>query len=204
MRHTPRSVFAVVGAAALLTLGTTPHEAPAQPNQAWRLSETPGRYEPAVRKTEAAFADYQRRLLTRVIDVMSSEGAVAALNVYRDEDAALAQSIARQERFIRMGRTSHLLRNFRNAPPEWAAPYVTAAAAEDFVSSPTWVVEIGPAVGVLSPLNTIPTCTVCHGPTASLSREMLGAIRASYPGDRATGFTLGQVRGWIWAEVSSR
>ena len=29
-------------------------------------------------------------------------------------------------------------------------------------------------------------------------------IRASYPGDQATGFQVGQVRGWIWAEVPKR
>jgi hypothetical protein len=61
-----------------------------------------------------------------------------------------------------------------------------------------------PGRGRARPLETTDVCVLCHGPVDQLSPEILGAIRKSYPGDRATGFTPGQVRGWLWAEVSRR
>ena len=130
-------------------------------------------------------------------------GAAAALTVYRDEAARLTANLGR-EHDMRIGRTSFRLRNPKNAPPEWAAPYVTQANARDAKTAPTRVIDMGPMVGVIAPLETRETCTLCHGPQEKLPPAIVNAIRANYPGDRATGFTTGQVRGWIWAEVPQR
>jgi len=80
--------------------------------------------------------------------------------------------------------------------PEPLAPKGDAAK-----TASTWVVDMGPTVGVIAPLETTETCTLCHGQPDKLPPAILNAIRANYPGDRATGFMSGQVRGWIWAEA---
>jgi hypothetical protein len=199
-----RGVAMAVGlAAGVVMAGVT---APADDQaRAWRRADAPPALDATIRQAEDTFDEFQERLLSRVGEELSRGGAMAAIGVYSDEAQTLAQTLARRERFIRIGRTSHRLRNFRNLPPEWAVPYVNERSAVDFVRSPTWVVEISStAIGVLMPLETTPTCVACHGPADTLSPPLLGALRAKYPGDQATGFTPGEVRGWLWAELSRR
>ncbi len=44
----------------------------------------------------------------------------------------------------------------------------------------------------------MPTCLKCHGQPADLDGPALAEIRRRYPGDKATGFTLGELRGlWV-------
>jgi hypothetical protein len=168
-----------------------------------RLAEAPEALQPAAKRAVKVFDEFQSRLIGRMNKALTDGGPLNALGVYRDEAAALTAALGRDHR-MRIGRTSHKLRNPKNRAPEWAAPYVNAAAAADFSKSPTWVVPIGENVGVLAPLETKEVCTLCHAPAAQLPPELLGAIRASFPGDQATGFTTGEVRGWIWAEVPRR
>ena len=42
-------------------------------------------------------------------------------------------------------------------------------------------------------------CLACHG--SEVSPEVREAIAARYPGDRATGFAVGDLRGALWVEV---
>ena len=63
------------------------------------------------------------------------------------------------------------------------------------------VVDIGDRVGVLRPIGTADLCTRCHGPAEVVRRNLGDALQQAYPQDRATGFTLGDLRGWMWAEV---
>ena len=172
------------------------------PFKTYLAVNAPPSLHPALQRAEKAFGRFQSRLYSRVDEELQRGGALAALEVYRDEAAQLVTTITREDRLIRMGRTSHKLRNYRNAPPEWASALVTEAAGRDSSVSPTWVVELGTAVGVIAPLETRGNCVICHGPV--LSPELAGAIRKAYPGDQATGFAPGQVRGWVWAELARR
>jgi len=40
-------------------------------------------------------------------------------------------------------------------------------------------------------------CLTCHGPSESLSNEVKEKLAADYPNDRATGYSIGQVRGAV-------
>ncbi|HCF96715.1 MAG TPA: hypothetical protein DEW46_16805, partial [Verrucomicrobia bacterium] len=44
-------------------------------------------------------------------------------------------------------------------------------------------------------------CVACHGPEEQIQPDVLAAIRAHYPNDRATGFQPGDLRGAISVEV---
>jgi len=66
------------------------------------------------------------------------------------------------------------------------------------------VVDLGENVGVLRPIGTADTCTHCHGTPSSLGPEVRDVLAKAYPADRATGFAAGDLRGWMWAEVTRR
>jgi hypothetical protein len=174
-----------------------------EPKRSYPVSQAPAPLQPAAKRAQAAFGQFQTTLIKRMNEELARGGPIAAIAVYRDEAARLTANLGR-EYGMRIGRTSFRLRNPHNAPPDWAAPYVKESYAQDAKTSPTWVVDMGPTVGVIQPLETQDTCTLCHGPQEKLPSAVVNAIRANYPGDRATGFTAGQVRGWIWAEVPQR
>jgi hypothetical protein len=193
-------VLVLVAGAGCARDGEAPREGA---RRAYTAAEAPAPLRPAADRAQQAFEEFHTQFMARLVEEMGRGGPVAALSVYRDEAARLAAELGRKHN-MRIGRTSHHLRSPRNAPPRWAEPYVTEANARSAAEAPTRVVDLDPVVGVLGPLETTDVCVLCHGPVNQLSPEILGAIRKSYPGDRATGFAPGQVRGWLWAEVSRR
>jgi hypothetical protein len=173
------------------------------PGRAYTAGDAPAPLRPAADRAQQAFDEFHEQFTARLEEELGRGGPVHAISVYRDEAARLAAEMGRKYN-MRIGRTSHHLRSPRNAPPRWAEPHVTAANARSAADAPVRVVDMDPVVGVLEPLETTAVCVLCHGPETQLSPEILGAIRKTYPGDRATGFTPGEVRGWLWAEVPRR
>ena len=100
-----------------------------------------------------------------------------------------------------MGRTSHRLRNPDNAPPEWADDIVKRSAGTAAESAERHVVDLGDRLGVLAPIGTLGLCTTCHGDAETFPPELSAALAEAYPDDQATGFEVGELRGWMWAEV---
>ena len=102
---------------------------------------------------------------------------------------------------IASGRTSDRLRNPTNAAPAWAAPLVQANAGRLARDVDGFAVDLGTKVGVLRPIVEQPMCAGCHGPVDRIAPEVRQMLADRYPKDRATGFTLGQIRGWYWVEM---
>jgi hypothetical protein len=65
-------------------------------------------------------------------------------------------------------------------------------------------VDLGDRVGVMRPIGTLEMCTSCHGPADEVKARLGDALATAYPEDRATGFGVGDLRGWMWAEVPKR
>jgi len=166
----------------------------------YTAASAPAALKPAVERAQKAFAEFQARLDARLKEEMSRGGLPAALAVYRDEASNITAALGRQYSG-RFGRTSDRLRDPRNAPPQWAAELVRTAGTPAAKDAQTWVVPMGTNVGVLAPLATTETCVLCHGPVAAIPPATAATIRVTYPGDRATGYEAGQLRGWIWAEI---
>ena len=53
-------------------------------------------------------------------------------------------------------------------------------------------------VGYMEPIIVKPLCLHCHG--KSLSPAVKSELKESYPQDKATGFSVGDLRGFFWAE----
>jgi hypothetical protein len=198
--------FALISLAELVAIALTAGVAldrpavVAQETKAYRAAEAPAEMRPAIDRAQKAFADFRQRMDTRLNDEISRGGVIGALGVYRDEAAAITAGLGRTYSG-RFGRTSDRLRDSRNAAPGWAAALVTSAGTRPTKDVTTWVVPIGTNVGVLAPLDTRDTCVLCHGPANAIPPDVAAKIRVTYPGDRATGYEVGQLRGWIWAEL---
>lgn len=155
---------------------------------------------PEVGRAERAMQALQGALLSRLKEELDKNGPAGAVTVCRDEAQATTARIAK-EQGLELGRTSHRLRNELNAPRLWAAVIVAQSAGRKAADMTTRVVDLGDRVGVLKPIGTAEMCTRCHGEPAVV-REAIGEVlNSAYPHDKAVGFAVGDLRGWMWAEV---
>jgi len=149
---------------------------------------------------DAAITALQKRLSARLVEELEKGGPTRAVSVCRDEAQALTAETARAQG-IRVGRTSHRLRNASNAPPAWAEAHVAASAGKAAAEVAPLAVDLGDRVGVLRPIPTGPACLQCHGARESLAPDVAVFLASAYPNDRAVGFAAGEVRGFFWAEA---
>jgi len=165
--------------------------------------EVPDALAPAVARGEAAMEELRNRLFARLNELILKGGPVLAIQVCRSEAPAIAKEI-RETHHVEIGRTSHRLRNAANAPPAWARSYVEAAGGKKAADVKTAVVDLGDRVGILRPLAVMPACTRCHGPVEGIDGDVRAELARAYPADRATQFSPGDLRGFVWVEVPKR
>ena len=127
------------------------------------------------------------------------EGPVNAISVCSDEAPMIAASLATDD--VRMGRTSHRLRNPANEGPEWANEVLKRYLDEDEGRVPKAVDLPGQRQGYVEPIMMQALCLACHGD--NLAPDVATKIAESYPNDQATGFELGELRGIFWVEYST-
>lgn len=154
-----------------------------------------------MKKATAAIGALQASLLQRLTSALQSSGPVGALEFCADQAQTLTQQQG-QQAGVQVGRTSHKLRNPKNAPRAWAAPYVQEYAGAHFADVKPRVFDLGDRVGMLKPMPVGAMCLTCHG--ARVAPELVATITARYPQDQARGFSEGQLRGFFWAEVPKR
>jgi hypothetical protein len=154
----------------------------------------------AVEDGNEAINALQGRLFQRLSEELERGGAKAAIPVCRDEAQAMTAQVGLQQG-VEVGRTSHRLRNPKNAPRAWVAPYVAQWAGKKLDEVQPVVVDLGDRVGLLRPIPTAALCTSCHGATAQIEPEVREVIRQAYPQDQGVGFAEGDLRGVFWAEV---
>lgn len=127
---------------------------------------------------------------------LSAHGPVAALESCYLQAGPITEKYAKK--IVGMGRTSHKLRNPKNAPKDWVKPYL-----DEFVSGkrkePVLVKLDNGHRGYLEPIKIKGTCLICHGP--KLSSDLDKKISKLYPKDEAKGFKVGDFRGLFWLEV---
>lgn len=196
-----RALFAV----ALAVLAAVPAAArsaqPAASPARVAAVDAPAAWQPAIARAETAMNGLQSALLKRLKDEMARGGAQGALRVCHEEAKAIAARLAR-EQGVALGRTSHALRNRDNATPAWAAATVSDGGGRKAAGVTTQAFDLGGGrVGVLRPIGFADMCATCHGPRGSIASDVLETLEALYPGDKATDFAAGDLRGWMWAEV---
>ncbi len=193
-----RLVFALAFVLPVAAWSSEPARGPGEPS--YVPERAPARLAPSVQIADSAISALQRRLSARLMEELQKGGPARAVAVCRDEAQALTAETVRSQG-IRVGRTSHRLRNPGNAAPSWARRLVEAGAGRKAAAVEALVVDLGDRVGVLRPVPTAAMCVQCHGPVERLSPDVTAFLQASYPGDQAVGFEEGDLRGFIWAEA---
>lgn len=127
-------------------------------------------------------------------------GPIAAISVCHARAPEIAARLSAQSG-ARVGRTALRVRNPANGPDELQRTLLEQFGAElasgRFQPPLEAAFEINRGGQVERRyLRAIPTealCLTCHG--ATIAPELAAAIARDYPGDQATGFELGQLRG---------
>lgn len=142
----------------------------------------------------------------KLVAVLTAEiernGPAGAIGVCRDEAPRLARAAA-QESGWSVRRVSLRERNPKAVPDDWERAALEdfdrrAAAGEkpatleraEVVQQPG-----GPVMRYMRALPVIELCTGCHGTSERVSPAVRERLAELYPQDKATGYTLGQIRG---------
>ncbi len=133
----------------------------------------------------ALLAPFKANLKAELVEAMQA-GPIEAIAVCNTAAPAIAESLSVDG--VRMGRSSHKLRNPANVAPEWL----------DLSDLPVVVELENGRHGYAEPIVMQTLCLVCHGET--LQPEIAARIAELYPDDRATGFKEGDLRGAFWVE----
>lgn len=123
------------------------------------------------------------------------KGPVEAISVCQLRAPEIANSLMQGD--IRLGRTSHRLRNPANSSPEWVSA-VMQAYLDDTNRAPQVVILPEGRLGYAEPIIAQPLCLTCHG--EDLAPAVAERIGELYPGDLAVGFQAGDLRGVFWIE----
>lgn len=147
----------------------------------------------AIGAKDAMFA----KLMAALTDALGRpEGAVGAIGVCKQEAPKIAQTVSRDSGLM-IGRTSSQRRNPMNGVPKWMVSTVNTGNAK-----PALFANDDGSLGVALPIMLADNCLACHGDPAAMDPSLKDAISKAYPKDQATGFAVGDLRGWFWIEVA--
>lgn len=183
--------------------------APEAPAQAEPAAAEPGRApatdeeRAAVIATEGAARKLGGILKDKVKEAMTAGAPKSAASTC----AELAQQLTgevREVTGVAVGRASTRLRNPKNAPPPWVDRWLRdhESAPASAAEPERWIVDDpdGAVARVILPIGVEPLCLQCHGPKDSIDRGVREVLDRHYPGDAATGYAVGDLRGALWAE----
>ena len=163
--------------------------------------------EPLERAKTAAQA-FSGQLRGTLQAAMQGEGPEAAVEVCHAGAPAIASEVMRQHG-LRLGRVAlpgrH--RNPEQAAQDWQLDILRQfqLAVENGApaTGQVWVQKEGLPKGValrmMRGIATEQVCTSCHG--TDIAPGVRAIIARHYPGDGATGFGIGDLRGALWVEV---
>lgn len=143
----------------------------------------------------ALLAPFKRDLMAALRDGLA-KGPVEAIAACRIRAPEIARTLSRDG--VRMGRSSHRLRNPDNAAPDWVAPILDDFVADPESRAPVVATLPDRRIGYVEAIQTKALCLTCHG--AALAPELSTRIDELYPEDRAVGFEVGDLRGVFWVE----
>lgn len=145
-------------------------------------------------RAQATLAPFKEELVETLMGTLNEVSPAEAIHVCRDEAPAIAARLSVEG--VRMGRTSHKLRNPANSPQPWVEPLLVAYLETPTDSEPRAVYIDDSTIGYVEPIYVMSFCLACHGP--SIEPEILAELRSAYPEDEATGFRVNDLRGLFW------
>jgi len=167
---------------------------------------TPEEGTEVVQIAEPAAGELLRTLVTRVTASVEEGGAAQAVEFCSMDAIPLTRLVeAGLDGGLTLKRTSFRYRNPDNAPDEaeeLALRYFEDAILSDGEAPPHYVQRVSPEeLRYYKPLFVGEFCLQCHGDYESLASEVRAKLDAKYPGDLATGYKAGDLRGLVRVSV---
>jgi hypothetical protein len=152
--------------------------------------------EAEIARAQAALVPLKQGLKSALMEAMP-EGPDVAIAVCREQapDIAAAASVEG----VKVGRTSHRLRNPANAPAPWMNRLLASYVTDPGKTEGTAVRLPDGGVGWVEPIRAQGLCLTCHG--SDIAEPIAEKLAELYPDDDATGFAEGDFRGLFWATV---
>jgi hypothetical protein len=171
------------------------------------LADVPAGVPPElVQSTRSMAGELTTRLGQMLKATLSTEGPVAAVGVCKEMAPAIATSLSEQHG-ARVGRVGTRARNTATGTPnDWQKAALTdfesrLSAGENPANIEHWsVADTGKGQRELRYAKAIvmqPLCVSCHGKAEDIPAPLAEKIRADYPGDQATGYPVGKLRGAV-------
>ena len=162
----------------------------------WRAFPQSPSTELAAKKTRAETSRdaLMKSLLGQLQAAMKEGGPVAGIRICNEKAPGIVKGLDLEG--VRLGRTSHKLRNPDNKAPSWARPFVDSRS-----SKPIVLVDPALHLRALYPILLKPQCVTCHGTPEQIPAAVRDILTQRYPEDQATGFAVDDLRGWVWVEV---
>jgi hypothetical protein len=151
-------------------------------------------------EAKAFASDLKMSLVKNLSDKIAKSGVEEAVPFCHANVKPIAKAAAkdRMDKF-EFGRTSHKIRNDGNAPKPWAIQYLKEfEGKKKGDSAKTSIIHQLPDGKrvYMEPLYVEAKCLLCHG--ENINKSVSDTILKLYPNDKATGFKLGDFRGFIW------
>lgn len=142
-------------------------------------------------------------------DTVAEKGVAGAIPVCKEKAPALLKARAEELGWI-MRRVSLKTRNpERGTPDAWETAQLTSFDLRAAAGEPATALEVGEVVTqadgkrMFRYMRAIPVgdvCLSCHGDPADIAPELKAELARTYPQDRATGYSKGQIRGALSVE----
>jgi hypothetical protein len=167
---------------------------------------TPEEGTEVVQIAEPAAGELLRTLVARVTASVEEGGPAHAVEFCSMDAIPLTRLVeAGLDGGLTLKRTSFRYRNPDNAPDEaeeLALRYFEDAILSDGEAPRHYVQRVSPEeLRYYKPLLVGEFCLQCHGDPASMDPEVRARLDANYPGDLATGYKAGDLRGLVRVSV---
>lgn len=173
--------------------------APAEPPQ---LTET---QRAAAEEIGGAAADQlASTLIGQLTTAMESGGPAGAIDFCSTRAMPLTDEVNASLEGLEVKRTTRRLRNPANAADsleDVALAWFEAQKEQGGVFPSSWVQDTGDEVRYYRPLVANGLCIQCHGQADALNEEVRSILAERYPGDDATGYGAGDLRGLIRVSI---
>ena len=148
-------------------------------------------------QAQSTLAPFKEQLVEALTGALEQGSPTNAIHVCRERAPEIAAELSVGG--VRMGRTSHKLRNPGNAPEPWVEPLLEAYLENPTDTRPRAVYIDDSTIGYVEPIYVMSFCLSCHGP--SIEPDLLAEIDSVYREDQATGFRANELRGLFWVTL---
>jgi hypothetical protein len=169
-----------------------------------KASEVPREVTAADLERGKSLAGSLKKSLFGELATALGRGAPSAIEVCQTRAPAIATELSKDG--VRVGRATRRARNSQNLATDWKldaiAHFEALETRDQPLTSATFSRVLGDRIGYAEPLLIQEMCLTCHG--KALAPDVAAALASRYPGDQATGYAAGDLRGVVWVELPGR